>query len=239
MTQFPRVALCSWWRNDSARNLQQRAWRLLSKSYPAARWLWLVGDSSDDTYARLLEVAGEIRPYRSVELLQIDTGICGEDPATRRRRLGATVNLVLERVREEDEYLLLHESDLVSPPDLVERFVEHAQSGRCPIAGWPILEINDHQVVFYDIWAYRSGGKMFSNLPPFSACYRPDAPFQVDSVGSVWMFDAADARRGARFGAEACLTMCAQLQELGRTFWVDPTLVVVQPRDLWTPTSTT
>lgn len=240
---LPGVAMLSLWRNDADRQLEERALRLLAKSYPALRWVWVVGDSTDDTYKRLREVLNLARFGRRVDLLQIDTGILGEDPATRRRRLGATANAWLDMVREDDAYLLVHESDLISPLDVVERLLAHVRAGRCPVAGWPILPIGGGQSLFYDIWAYRKDGQMFSNYPPFSACYRPDQPFEVDSVGSVWMFEAADARKqpdgtsGARFGDEACLTMCAELRAMGRRFWVDPQLVIVQPTELWVPHS--
>ncbi len=232
---LPRVVMLSMWRNDGERNLAWRAQHLLSKSYPALRWVWVVGDSSDDTYARLLEVIDAVNPWRRVDLVQIDSHIVGDDPVTRRRRLGATANAWLNQLREGDDYLLVHESDIVSPVNLIERFLDHARAGRCPIAGWPILPLGQNRAVFYDIWAYRKDGVMFMNHPPFHACYRPHETFEVDSVGTCWMFAAADARAGARFGDDAVLTMCADLRARGRRFWVDPDLIVVQPNELWVP----
>jgi hypothetical protein len=128
----------------------------------------------------------------------------------------------------------MHESDLRSPANLVEIFLDHAQAGRCPIAGWPVLPVRPDLALFYDIWAYRKDGVMFTNAPPFHACYTPDAPFEVDSFGSCWLADAQDMRQASiRFAELAVLDICAQLRELGRHLWVDPKLTIVQPPALW------
>jgi hypothetical protein len=231
---FPKVAMLSLWRNDSARDLEFRARHLLSKSYPALRWIWVVGDSDDDTYQRLLAICNAVAPWRHIDLLRHTTGIAGDDPPARRRRLGASANFGLSLLRPEDDYFLMHESDLRSPLNLVEVCLGHAQAGRCPIAGWPILPINGNQAIFYDIWAYRKDGVMFTNAPPYSACYDPDRPFEVDSFGSCWLADAADMRE-ARFGELAVLDVCAQLRARGRRLWVDPRLTIIQPPALWEP----
>jgi hypothetical protein len=227
--------MLSLWRDDTRRNLEWRARHLLSKSYPNLRWVWVEGDSQDDTYKELLAIVNEVTPMRHVDLYSVPTGIVGNDPVTRRRRLGMSANKWLDGMRDGDDYLLVHESDIVSPVDIVEKFLMHAAVGRCPIAGWPILPVGDGKAVFYDIWAYRKDGQMFTNAPPFHPCYNPDEPFEVDSVGTCWMFEAEDVRQGARFGDDAILTMCRDLKARGRRFWVDPKLVVIQPRELWVP----
>jgi hypothetical protein len=75
---------------------------------------------------------------------------------------------------------------------------------------------------------------MFTNTPPFHACYQPDAPFEVDSFGSCWLAEAADMQT-VRFGDLAVLDACAQLRTRGRRLWVDPKLTIVQPAELWEP----
>lgn len=235
MISYPKVAMLSLWRNDAARDLAARAQHLLSKTYPALRWIWVVGDSDeDDTYQQLLAVVNAVRPWRHVDLLRHATGIAGDEPPARRRRLSASANLGLTLLSAADDFFLMHESDLRSPLNLVEVFLGHVAAGRCPIAGWPILPIGHNQAVFYDIWAYRKDGQMFTNTPPFSPCYRPDAPFAVDSFGSCWLAAAADTRE-VRFGEQAVLDACAQLRAAGRQLWVDPQLTIIQPAALWVP----
>ncbi len=228
---LPNVVMCSMWRNDAVRALQDRVASLIGKTYHNLRWLWVVGDSVDDTARQLREIAA--RGSR-IELVFLRTGITKSDPASRLRRMGLTANAALEHVRETDDLVLWHESDIISPPDIVERLVAHVQAGRCPIAGWPVLPWGSG-VVFYDIWAYRKDGRLFTNMPPFHECYRPTEPFEVDSMGTCYMVDATDIRAGARFGEKAVLDLCAALKERGRQIWVDPTLTVLQPAELWTP----
>lgn len=227
----------SLWRDDVNRSLLKRAFHLLQKSYPKLRWIWVVGDSSDATHEMLETVAEAVYPDRRVDVSVCDTSIVGDAPAVRRIRLGVTANAWFDKLEPEDHYLLVHESDLLSPVDVVERLLDHVHSGRCPIAGWPVLPIPNGGALFYDIWAYRKDGQMFSNVPPYHACYNAEEPFEVDSVGSCWMFEAEDARQGARFGDQAVLSMCRTLRAKGRRFWVDPKLTIVQPSELWVPYS--
>jgi hypothetical protein len=225
----PMVVLVSLWRNDEFRALSARAAHLLAKTYPNVRWLWLVGDSSDGTEG-VLRRQTENNP--KVTVVKADTGIEGSDPWTRLRRLGATVDRALETINDEDDLVLIHESDLRSAPNVIERFLA---TGLCPIAGWPTLDLGARRV-FYDTWAYRAAGTKFTNYPPYHQVYRPNEPFEVEGFGSVYMFHAEDVRAGLRSGSRACLTLCDQLRtRFGRTLWVDPRIEIVQPTELWTP----
>lgn len=226
-----RVALCSMWRNDADRNLAARARHLLRKA--ADRVIWIVGDSDDETFEVLSELA-EQEPR--VRLIEMRTGIEGTEFGCRLRRLSLTANQWFALADGPDgfpDYLIVHESDLVSPADVVERLLAHAAVGRHCVAGWPVIRLGA-QEQFYDIWAYRAGGVHFSAWPPYHAVYRPDAPFEVDSFGSVYMLPGEAARR-IEMGAEAVVDLCRQLREQGHRLWVDPTLTVEQPVELWEP----
>jgi len=138
-------------------------------------------------------------------------------------------------VGRSDDFVVIHESDILSPYDVVERFVAHAKAGRCPIAGWPTLTFPSGYTQFYDIWGYRKAGRLFHNDPPYHSCYNPTEPFEVDSVGTVWMLPAEDIRRGVRCYQNGAVELCQKLRANGRRIWVDPTLVVEQPYDLTPP----
>lgn len=226
----PRVYLLSYWKNDVGRQIEARMAHLLGKSYPNLGWLWVVGDSTDATYMRLAEQARD--GSRCVIVLDIG----GTDPTkTRRQRLSETATRGYALIPADADYVLVHESDLRTPVDVVERFMANAEAGRCPVAGWVTLDAPGVGHVFYDTWAYRKDGQLFSNTPPYHACYKPDAPFEVDSAGSVILFAADDLRD--RIVRERCLVeVCDHLRALGRRIWVDPTIAVVQPPELWTPT---
>lgn len=225
MTQ-PAVVMMSLWRNDARRQLVRRAYHLLDKSYPDLRFVWVVGDSQDKTHemlSRIKQTSG-----RDVQLLEINTDI--EDRLT---RLSVSANYGLECVRKTDDYLVIHESDLISPKDVVERFVAHANAGRCPIAGWPTLTIPGRSTVFYDILAYSKDGRHFENEPTYHPCYRKDIPFEVDSVGSCWMLPTQPILDGVRMQNYATLDLSAEMRNRDYKIWVDPTLIIEQPHELW------
>lgn len=228
---LPRVLMCSMWKDDGWRSIGQRLRHLLDKaiSYPALDWLWIVGDSHDDTAAILREqTAGRA----NVTVLDIGaTGIKGDDPDSRLRRLSVTANHYL-RYGDGYDYILVHESDLLTPPDLVNRLVARAQEGICPVAAWPIIKF--HGVTYcYDVWALRKDGVRFKNHAPFHQAYQADRPFVVDSFGSVFMFHACDAPH-VIMDKRAVLDLCWHLREEGRTLWVDPLIIAEQPTALWT-----
>lgn len=227
---LPTVVMCSLWREDVHRRLVDRVQHLLAKAhpYPALRWVWVVGDSHDDTTRALADLSYGY-PVQIVDIG--DTGIEGDDHPSRLRRLSETANEWWNWI-DDAEYVMVHESDIVSPPNVVNRMVAHAGRGRCPIAGWPTLTLNG-KTLFYDVFCYRKDGTRFTNNPPYHACYRPDQPFTVDSFGTMYLFHAEDVPL-VRFEDNAVLDLCRQLRAQGRDLWVDPTLVIEQPRDLWT-----
>lgn len=224
----PAVVMMSLWRNDARRQLVRRAWHLLDKSYPNLRFVWVVGDSQDQTIDMLRRI--QATSQRDIQLLEVRTDI--DDRLT---RLSVTANYGLECVRDTDDYLVIHESDLVSPRNLIEQFVAHAHAGRCPIAGWPILNRPGHAPIFYDILAYSKDGRHFENEPPYHPCYRPHAPFEVDSVGSCWMLPAEPIRDGVRMQNYATLDLSAALRNRNYKIWVDAQISIEQPFELWTP----
>src|SRR3990172_8447444 len=231
MADVPRVVMCSMWRNDAARNLDERVKHLLSKSYPRLRWLWLVGDSDDATIMRLLSYAA--REPR-VTLAQYDTGIAGTDFASRLARLSAMTNEWFRRVRVDDDFVLTHESDLLSPADVVERMVAHAAAGRECVAGWPVIALSKREQ-FYDLWAFRAKGWHFEAFPPHHPVYRPNEPFEVDSFGSVCLFPAGSVRGGIIGLREAVVGVCEHLRRQGLRLWVAPRRRIEQRGGLGNP----
>lgn len=234
MTQ-PRVVMCSMWRNDLHRRLVDRVEHLLAKAetYPALRWLWVVADSTDDTTRALADLSVGY----DVRIVDIgDTGIEGIDATSRLRRLSATANEYFNWCENAD-YVLVHESDIASPSNIVNRLVAHAEQGRCPIAAWPMIEIMDGHHIFYDVWAFRKDGQRFTSHQPYHPCWRLNEPFTVDSFGTVFMFNAEDAPY-LRMENQAVLNLCEVLRVRGRELWVDPTLTVIQPADLYEPHNT-
>lgn len=221
---IPAVAAISMWRNDAERDIAKRVTHLLDKSYPRLSYIWVVGDSTDETENILYDLTThDPRVY----IVHYDTGIEGDEPDTRVLRMGQTFNAGLDAIRATDQILVCHESDLVSPVDIIQRLL--AIPGDVT-AGWPML--GD---LFYDTFAYRKDGQMFSNYPPYHPCYRPDKPFEVDSVGSLWAAPSGVflGPHGLRCYKGAVVDLMRNMKGLGMKVMVDPTLKIVQPVALW------
>lgn len=228
---YPLVVMCSMWRNDAQRAIVDRVEHLLAKeeSWPNLRYVWIVGDSTDETARTLVDLT---TGYDNVRVIDVgDTGIAGDNAHSRLRRVSKTGNEYFRHCDGAD-YILIHESDILSPYNLVPSMVALAERGLCPLAGWPVLEISPGVKLFYDCFCYRKDGQMFSNHAPYHPCYRYPAPFEVDSAGTIMLIHGEDAPM-IHMVDGGFLDLCRQLREQGRHIYVDPTLEVVQPRELW------
>lgn len=217
---------------------------LLSKTYKERRFVWAVGDCDpgDRTEDKLIEFALK-NHNEDITVIRHDTGTTARMRSVvdteRIAALSQTYDAAFAEVakRPGDEYVMAHESDLVSPPNLVERLVA---TGLCPIAGAVYLTLpNGGPRLFYDTWGYMKDGKNFRNTPPFgNDAWRGSAdekqPIEVDSAGSVLMVPGADIRAGARMVDNGMVSLCKNLREqYGRKIHFDPTIEIEQPADLW------
>lgn len=234
MSEHPQVAMISLWRNDLERDIHKRMDMLTQKSYPRLRWIWVVGDSDDTTADVLLDYKTAERYHwgLDIEIVEHWTGVKGMDHASRLRRLSLSLNEAFDLIRPKDDYVIIHESDLESPRDLVEQFLATEKDY---VAGTTWLQL-DRGDLFYDIWGFRAKGKRFTNDPPYHEVYREDALFPVDSVGSCWMFPAQPIREGVRCYHAATRELCAKLrEEHDAQWWVAPWIKIRQPKALWEP----
>ena len=227
-----KILILSFWSNDEERLVRERARHLLSKAHythHAVTYLWAVGDSSDETETILREMSAE----GAVIVVNVDTGIDGSDLATHRRRFAASANAAFAALPPAldgcDDFVCLHESDLLSPSDVLDRLYDLSTSHGGPSSGWPTIDLcAPTGPQFYDIYAYRHlSGTCFTPQEP-----RPDAPFRVSSFGSVWM--APVRLVGGRSMSDDCIVdLCRQWCEEGVKLWCDPHLSIEQPTNLW------
>lgn len=221
----PNVVMMSLWRDDTNKRLEDRIQALLSKE-GVTRWVWVVGNSQDATEDILRQTAKRYN-RRDITVIRFDSDNVSEVPRDRAIRLSETANAGLDTVRDDDDVWVIHESDLVSPDDVVTRLLSH---GKDSVAGMVWLGEGGK---FYDVWAYRKDGVKFRAHHPYHAAYIPDGVFEVDSYGSVFSFPAQALRDGVRCKDMCVLDICAGLKKKGYTLWVDPTLDIIQPRDLF------
>jgi hypothetical protein len=232
--------MLSYWRNDAERDLAGRARHLLSKTYPGLRWLWVVGDCTDDgaTLHGLRWTVADAGLLDRVTILTHTTGVQGEEVEERRRRISATMTYVYAwigaNIYTQPDLTLTHESDILSLPDIVERLVAHYRPGEVDVVGgWPLLGTGAG--IFYDSWAYRADGQHFTNNPPHHPRHRYIGLVEVDSIGTVYLVPTIDLA-GRVIERRCVVDLCAHLTAAGWRIWYDPQLVVVQRADLWVST---
>lgn len=232
------VVMCSLWKEDIDRQLQARMEHLTAKTYPGLRWIWSVGVGAhagdDQTWNAIKRFADGHPDLDITRVPSREAGMEGE--ALRLERLSVAMNAALDQVTDDDDVVLVHESDLVSPADVVERLLAH---GKDCVGAWTVLRLQGRDV-FYDTWATRKNGTRFQNKYPYHPQLKDgeeNGLYPVDSVGSVWIFPAREVIQHLRYGQMETLSICQRLVALGYQFWIDPKLIVRQPEDLWIPHS--
>lgn len=237
-----KTVCMSMWYGDAGKHLADRATHLLAKK-GVDRWVWTCRPHNDMTVEMLKSVA--VRARKFVEIIVEEVA---QSP-DRLPRLSAAADNMLRSLTDKDDLVLFHESDLRTKDTVaIDLRSTMSRSAAAVVGGWPMLSHHpDHpdlaldvpeptrleEPFFYDTWGYRFNGSRFGNVPPYSSCYRPDEPFQLDSVGSVALIDVSYIRRGAAFGSYGFVELCERVRALGGTVWCDPLVPVVQPLELW------
>lgn len=252
-----KVIGVSAWMGDCGKHFNERVEHLLGKPGVDA-WVWVVRPTNDIT-AKLLASVAERAPDRVLVIEET-----WEKPADRILACSivgdVAINAALMRGADR---VLIHESDLISPHDLVERLSAVLDAGekRAACGGWPCLasagmdeslmlcpgaaRLGEHLQIqtvgepaplplFYDTWGYRFEGQRFSSVPPFSSCHTPDAPFRLDTVGSVALIKSPWLHQGARMEDGGFVGLCESIGLMGGEVWCDPTIIINQPLELWT-----
>jgi hypothetical protein len=209
--------------------------RIEQLDYPAKllRLYLSEGDSTDDTLAELQAWAIE---DERITVTKYDTGLERQWHTTRPERMRAmalTGNRNWEQIARDGwgDYALMLEADLLFQPDLLTELITRKPAAADIFA--PLIWINVNGYLrFYDVWAFRHQGKLFEPAPPAWYFTRfGDAPFEVESVGSVVLFKMECITEGGLrlCEREAVLGMCKQAREQGYKIFADPTLHVLHP----------
>jgi hypothetical protein len=244
------------WMGDVGKHFFRRTQHLIDKTGVSA-WIWIVRGTADCTTKAL----GFVQDNSPVPILVIEEP--WQKPEDRILACSIVGDVAINAaVMRGAERVLIHESDLISPDDIVPRLAAVLDAGerRAVAAGWPCLasvgmdesldlysgamRLGKHLQIevggkpatlplFYDTWGYRHEGQRFASVPPYSPCYRPDEPFRLDTVGSVALIDASYLRLGARMECEGFVGLCDRIRQQGGEIWCDPTLTINQPLELW------
>lgn len=238
------IAMMSMFMNEGD-DLESKVNHLLSKERGnhRVRFIWVIGKTSkpDNTLVRLLllKTMHQLRTgiKSCVSTVSADSPIADDttDIRERLRRLSDHARAGLECLRTTDDYLLIHESDLVSPSNVIDQLVNlSTEMDFATVAGWPTLTLGRNSKVFYDIWAYRKNGEHFRGSAPYCEGFNGKV-IEVDSVGSVWCAPAKYflESKTAWPHTEACVEMCNGIRSLGGKIYVDPEMEIIQPKSRW------
>lgn len=218
-----KVAVCSLFRNnraDVARTFNERA--LWNYDRDKIVHICIEGDSTDNTYEELQKVTG----FQTI-LRKIDQGTphYGSYAIPERlAALGALWNVGLDiALAEGADYLLMLDSDITTPPNMLSRLIEHKKDLVSPMFFF------DQSVFWRDTWGYHADGVDFLNRFPYHKRYNGRGLFEVDCIGVPFMTRAV-AESGARYGPHEVRTFCAEAKSKRFKIWVDPGMAIYHPR---------
>ena len=222
MSTFSKVTVVTPWRQHAGAVLAYEE-QMAALEYPQdrLRFVFVENDSTDGTYEMLRSWA-ELDDR--ITLAKQDTGgplypsIVNAD---RFRIMGTVFNWALDLVDYEwSDYVLFMPCDIVFPPDLLRRLLDH----HAPIVA-PFVFQNGR---FYDIWAFSRNGRDF--LPFAEASTEDlygDELVEMETLGGVTLIDADVLRAGVRYSTiNVDRGLCEAARAKGFTVWADPTLHV-------------
>jgi hypothetical protein len=231
---WPKISVWSQFRNAAGRQIELYQQQINALDYPPELLkLYLCeGDSDDDTLAQLRSWAVDDSRIR---IIKHDTGIPHFAHSPRKERMKAVSengNKGWGAIREDawGDFALMLESDLLYRGDLLRLLITRRPAQASifsPMVWIPV----DGDLRFYDIWAYRLNGEMFEpNSPGWYYARHGSGLFEVDSVGSVVLFQMNLIAEGLRLGETDCvLGMCNEARKRGYRIFCDPTIDILHP----------
>lgn len=228
-----KIALCSHFRNSSSAGHLDRYLAQIDALWNAPGFrrheltcVWGVGDSTDDTVARLLD------PHLPVVATVIDVTHGGPVYGSvvhpqRFKQLSFVCNAIWKYLPEDADAVVWAESDLIWTPETMIALLGRLE--RCPAVA-PMIFHRDTQI-YYDVWGCRKNGEMFRQHAPYFDGWpvNSNGMVQVDSAGSVLALRGDVARSVTWPEEDVIVGLCGQLYEQGRTVWLDTKLRVEHP----------
>lgn len=226
-----KVMICSIFR-DSEEYLNRYFVQVSNQiGYPpqSLKYVFVEGDSKDNTYKRLIEWKG---PHSNVVVKKVDTGKPYHGSVVHPERfkvLAQVANAAIEEMNDSVDYILWLESDLIIGNNLINSLVKCNKDIVAPFVYCGIKKTIE-TTHFYDTWAFRKNGQLFTAGYPFLKGLKFNKLFKVDSAGSVLLVKAEIVRKGARFtDKEAIVGFCYGAREMGYEVWAAPHIGVGHP----------
>lgn len=192
------LAICSIFSNSAnylSRYFDQLEWIKGEKYY-----LWLEGNSTDNTYATLENYLKN----KQGRLFKQDVGrIYGSvENKERFQQLADLWNILIENIPEDATEVLFVESDLVWSTQVKDLLTQLPKYGFvCPLV--------QKDSFFYDIWAYRylDGSRFSANL-----ISTPKKPTEIKSAGSMLLIQK-QFLGNAKLDSEAFVGLCNNIDK--------------------------
>lgn len=230
-----KICVCTAFRNAAGqveRYLGQlEGLRRLLAPHGVLRPIWVEGDSSDDTWHRLVDAA----PAHNARLLACDHGgpVYGSIVHPERfRQLARVANAMWRQIPPDADAVVLLDGDLIWQPGTLLALLDRLEG--VPAVAPRVLHEGNPGLYsgpgpfWYDTFGFRRNGVRFSNEPP----YHPELNgllLQVDSAGACLAMRGSLARGLIWREEDLVVGLCREIYARGGSVWVDPALTVYHP----------
>ena len=193
------------------------------------RMVWVEGDSTDDTFQKL---AAYIDNDLRSTLLQVNHGgklFASVDDDERWRNISKVCNVLLDQIKEADDFVVYVESDLLWTEDTMLALLDNVHHAGVDACAPMCFHLPTG--VFYDTWGHRKDGQRFLPHSPYHSALVPGMKLtQLDSAGSCIVMRAQVARE-ARFDPPelGIVGFGNTLRKLGFLFWLNSEQRVFHP----------
>lgn len=207
-------------------------WETISQlTYPKEllSFCWLEGDSVDNTYSQLANLA---HSHSNIYLHQFQTGRPQYPSVVDAGRMHHLSNLgrkTVELIRQSPstDYVLFMESDLlISDPDMIQKLMAVGADVAAPMV------VYDVGGAFYDTWGFVDiHGMTFHPMHPYHPDVEKKAPIPMSSVGSCFLAKREVYERCDYVGEDAFRSFFSDVNRHGYRVVACPDVHIIHPRN--------
>lgn len=181
------------------------------------------GDSVDDTLPMLRRTVERSRlPATILDCSHGGRMFGSVVDAERFRQLAHVGNMMLDRVTQDDDSVVIVECDLLWTTEAMVALLARLANYDVVV---PMVMQGDR---FYDTWAYRAGGEAFQSRAPY-AHGLDGQMYELESAGSCIAMTAEIAREYRETPEEALVGLCRNIRAGGHRIYLDPTIRIDHP----------
>lgn len=227
----PKIVIASIVRNEERNGYLKKflnCCRELEKSYKDIIYIFIEGDSSDNTYGVL---KNWLTPKKNYILKKVDRR---HRPFAKDRNPKRTIyfaelrNMLIDlslSIPEVTEVLMI-DANYGWKGDLISSLRDTDTDIAAPLV---VMHKNrDGKYLFYDTWAFRKNGRQFSQFQPYAIGLGSE-PLELDSVGGGYLIKREVLEKGVRYnGDRDCehVGFCKMAKEMGFTIKINPKIYI-------------